>query len=143
MRVSVQVWRGVVLLWTLFTVGTFAVISVLILRQPDFPLGITFVETRGLAGLWITVPSFALGTVGLVLLLVRRSKGALLLLVYSAYWTVSMFFAVAEKTRTVIHQPLAVCLTGICTTLPVTYGLFAAFALSVLWYGRQAWARAA
>jgi hypothetical protein len=89
--------------------------------------------------LWITVPSFLLGAGGLVLLLMRRANGAKLLFVYSAFWAVSMFFAVVEKTRTVIHEPLHVCLTRTCATFPVTLALLAAFVLSFFWYWRQAW----
>ena len=139
MRLDLQLWRAAAFLWTLFTVVSFAVVSVLIVREPGFPLGITFVSTHGLAGLWITVPSFLLGAGGLVLLLMRRANGAKLLFVYSAFWAVSMFFAVVEKTRTVIHEPLHVCLTRTCATFPVTLALLAAFVLSFFWYWRQAW----
>jgi hypothetical protein len=53
-RLSLLSWQWVVLLWTISTVVFLAVISVLILREPNFPLGITFVDTRRLAGLSIT-----------------------------------------------------------------------------------------
>jgi uncharacterized membrane protein len=83
-RFGLVLWRSLVLLWTAFTVVFLGVISVLIVREPNFPLGITFVDTRGLAGLWITVPSFLLGLFGLLLLLFRRATGAKWLLLYSA-----------------------------------------------------------
>ena len=143
MRILYRAWLAVVLLWTLFTVGTFAIISVLILRTPEFPLGITFVQTHGLAGLWITVPSFLLGVAGLFLLALRRTSGAKWLFVYSAFWTLSALFGVVEKMRTVIRQPLAVCLTGMCVTLPVTLGILAAFGLCALWYLRASYPRLA
>jgi len=143
MQIVNRAWLAVVLLWTLFTVGAFAVISVLILRTPGFPLGITFVETRGLAGLWITVPSFLLGLAGIILLAARRARGAQWLFVYSAFWTLSALFGVVEKMRTVIRQPLAVCLTGMCATLPVTLGILAAFGLCALWYLREGYPRLA
>jgi hypothetical protein len=141
MRLGLFLWRLLVLLWTTFTVVFLAVISVLILREPDFPLGITFVETRGLAGLWITVPSFLIGVAGLLLLLFRRPIGAKWLILYSGFWAASTLYGATEKLRTVIHQPLAVCLTGMCATLPVTLGILVAFVLCVFWYWRQAFGR--
>jgi hypothetical protein len=127
----------VVLLWTIFTVVTFAVVSVLILRTPHFPLGVTFVSTQGIAGLWITVPAFALGFAGLILMLLRRITGARCLLLYSAFWTASTAYGVFQKLHTVIHQPLHVCLTGTCATLPATLAILAALVLSVLWFWRE------
>ncbi len=143
MRTGLLLWRLLVLLWTIFTVVSFAVISIQILRIPSFPLGITFVQTRGLPGLWITVPSFLLGVAGLTLLMFRRATGAKWLLAYSAFWTASALLGAVEKLRTVIHQPLAVCLTGMCATLPVTLAILAAFLLCVFWYWRQAFPKLA
>jgi hypothetical protein len=143
MRFGLLLWRLVVLLWTIFTVVFLAVISVQILREPAFPLGITFVQTVGLAGLWITVPSFLLGVAGLVLLLLRHPTGAKWLLLYSSFWAASTLYGAVEKLRTVIHQPLAVCLTGMCATLPVTLAILLAFLLCVVWYGRQAFPKLA
>jgi hypothetical protein len=141
-RFGFLLWRSPVLLWTAFTVVFLAVISILIVREPNFPLGITFVDTRGLAGLWITVPSFLLGLFGLLLLLFRRATGAKWLHLYSAFWTASSFYGAVEKFRTVIHQPLAVCLTGMCATLPVTLAILLAFVLCVFWFWRQSYPRA-
>lgn len=140
-RLSLMLWQSVVLLWTVFTVVTLAVISVLILRVPHFPLGITFVSTRGLGGLWITVPGFVLGIAGLCLTLFRRISGARYLLLYSAFWTASTSCGVFEKLHTVIHQPLHVCLTGTCATLPVTLAILAAFVLCTVWFWRKSFAR--
>lgn len=142
-RIGLFLFRLVVSLWTLFTVVFLAVISVLIVREPEFPLGITFVQTRGLPGLWITVPSFLLGAAGLLLLLRRRATGARWLLLYSGFWAVSALYGAVEKLRTVIHQPLAVCLTGMCATLPVTLAILLAFVLCVFWYWRQAFSKLA
>jgi hypothetical protein len=143
MRIALRIWLAIALLWTLFTVGFFAVVSVLILRAPEFPLGITFVQTRGLPRLWITVPSFLLGVAGIILLIVRRTTGAKCLLLYSAFWTASMLFDVVERMRILVRSSLAVCLTGMCTTLPVTLAILAAFALCALWYWREGFPRLA
>lgn len=140
-RLSLLLWQSVALLWTVFTVVTFAVVSVLILRTPAFPLGVTFVSTRGLAGLWITLPSFAVGVAGLILTLAHRVSGARSLLAYSAFWTVSFAGAVVVKVPTLIHQPLHVCLTGTCATLPVTFVMLVAFLLSAVWFGRTSFVR--
>jgi len=140
-RLSLLLWQSAALLWTVFTVVTLAVLSVLILRTPQFPLGVTFVSTRGLAGLWITVPGFVLGIAGLFLTPLRRISGARCLLVYSAFWTVSFAGAVFAKLPTLIHQPLHVCLTGTCATLPVTFVLLIAFLLSAVWFGRASFVR--
>jgi hypothetical protein len=142
-RFCLLLWQGSALLWTIFTVVTFAVVSVLILRTPHFPLGVTFVSTRGLAGLWITLPSFILGVAGLILTLARRVSGARCLLLYSAYWTASLVGAVVAKLPTLIHQPLHVCLTGTCATLPVTFVLLVAFLVSTVWFGLRSFVRVA
>lgn len=136
-RLILLLWQSMTLLWTTFTVVTFAVISVLIVRTPDFPLGVTFVSTRGLAGLWITLPSFVVGIGGLLLMLSRRVSGARCLLLYSAYWTASLVGAVIAKLPTLVRQPLHVCLTGTCATLPVTFVLLLAFLSSAAWFGRE------
>ncbi|HTV82222.1 MAG TPA: hypothetical protein VME18_06195 [Acidobacteriaceae bacterium] len=142
-RLSPLLWQSVVLLWTVFTVVTLAVISVLILRVPHFPLGITFVSTRGIAGLWITVPAFLSGIAGLILMLFRRISGARCLLLYSAFWTASTSYGVFENLYTVVRQPLHVCLTGTCATLPVTLAILVAFVLSLVWFWRKSFARVA
>jgi hypothetical protein len=138
MRAVGSFWRLLVPAWIIFTVVFFAVISLKILHEPDFPLGITFVDTRGLAGLWITVPSFLQGGIGLVLLIPRRAAGAKWLLAYSTFWAASLLFGAVEKMRTLIGQPLHVCLTGACATLPVTLAILAAFVACVYCYWPQA-----
>src|ERR1039458_10168891 len=77
-------------LWTIFTVRLFGVITAMILREPAFPLGLGWIRTRGLAGLWITVPSALLGIAGLILLKMRRPIAIRLLLLYSALWTLAL-----------------------------------------------------
>lgn len=142
-HLSLLLWQSVVMLWTIFTVVTFAVISVLILRTPHFPLGITFVSTQGIAGLWITVPAFVLGMAGLILMLLHRIGGARCLLLYSAFWTASTLYGVFGRLYTVIRQPLHVCLTGTCATLPATFAILAACVLCVIWFWRTSFARVA
>jgi hypothetical protein len=137
MRIALRIWLALPSSGQFLRSGSLRSISVLILRTPGFPLGITFVETRGLPGLWITVPSFLLGIAGIILLMVRRTSSAKWLLVYSVFWTVATLFGVLEKMRTLVHTPLAVCITGMCTTLPVTLAIFAAFGLCAFWYWRE------
>jgi hypothetical protein len=68
------------MLWTSFTLVSLGVITAMIVREPAFPLGFGWIRTRGLAGLWITVPSILIGLAGMVLLQTRRLIGARLLL---------------------------------------------------------------
>jgi hypothetical protein len=142
-RLSLLLWQWVVLLWTIFTVVFQAVISVLILREPNFPLGITFIDTRGLAGLWIALPGFFLGITGLLLMLFRRTSGARWLLLYSAFWAASTFYGAVKMLPTVIHQSLAVCLSGTCATFPVTLAILVAFSLCVLWFWQKSFPKLA
>ncbi|HTV81893.1 MAG TPA: hypothetical protein VME18_04535 [Acidobacteriaceae bacterium] len=142
-RLSLLAWQSVVLLWTIFTAVTLAVLSVLILRVPHFPLGVTFVSTRGLAGLWITLPGVVLGVAGLFLTLFHRVSGARCLLLFSAFWTASFAYGVFQEFPTVIRQPLHVCATGTCATFPVTVAILVAFALCAVWFGRKSLARTA
>jgi hypothetical protein len=48
-----------------------------------------------------------------------------------------------ERMRILVRSSLAVCLTGMCTTLPVTLAILAAFALCALWYWREGFPRLA
>jgi hypothetical protein len=78
-----------------------------------------------------------LGIAGIILLMVRRTTGAKWLLAYSVFWTASTLFGVVEKMRTLVRNPLAICITGMCTTLPVALAILAAFGLCAFWYWRE------
>jgi len=129
------------LLWTIFTVVTLGVITTLIVREPAFPLGFGWIRTRGLAGLWITAPSVLLGIAGLILLKTRRIIGSYLLLAYSGIWTLILLPGMLAQLPTIVRHPIAYCANGTCTPWVITVSTTIAFALSALFYARQAYSR--
>lgn len=132
-----HLFSAIVLLWTIFTVVTFVVISVLIVREPGFPLGLGWVQTRGLAGLWTTLPSALVGIAGLVLLWLRPAVGKRLLLAYSGFWAFTSVVGLVRTLPTMIRHPLVICANGTCDNLPFALGVAAAFSLSAFWCWRQ------
>ncbi len=139
-------WRdrgflALAVLWTIFTVVLFGVITAMIVREPAFPLGLGWIRTRGAAGLWITVPSALLGIAGLILLIARRTTGSRVLLLYSGLWTLMLVPAMLRELPTIVRHPLAYCADGKCTPWVITVAITVAFTLSTLWYARQAYPR--
>ncbi|MGA2980696.1 MAG: hypothetical protein ABSD76_13990 [Terriglobales bacterium] len=128
-------------LWTIFTVVSLGVITALIVTESGVPLGLGWIRTNGLAGLWITVPSALLGIAGLTLLNTRRTTGFRLLLCYSGLFTVTLVPAVLRELPTIVRHPLAYCADGKCTPWVITVSITVAFTLSTLWYARQAYLR--
>jgi len=128
-------------LWTIFTVGSLGVITAMIVTQPAFPLGLGWIRTNGLAGLWVTVPSALLGIAGLILLKTRRTTGFCLLLFYSGLFTLTLVPAMLKELPTIVRHPLAYCADGKCTPWVITAAITVAFTLSTLWYARQAYLR--
>jgi hypothetical protein len=126
-------------LWTIFTVVSLGVITAMMFREPAFPLGLGWIRTRGLAGLWVTVPSILLGVAGLILLTSRRRVGFRLLLCYSALWTLTLVPGMLSELPTIVRHPLAYCANGTCTPWVVKVAITVAFALSAFWYARQAY----
>jgi hypothetical protein len=136
MRLGSRLLSAAALLWTIFTLVTSVVISIKILGDREFPLGLGLIHTRGWAGLWVTVPSALLAVAGLILLWARRTTGAKLLVAYSALWGFSLFVGLAQALPAIIRHPLAFCSSGTCATLPVAMTLTAAFVVSAAWYWR-------
>jgi hypothetical protein len=130
---------AVAVLWTSFTVVSLGVITAMIVREPAFPLGFGWIRTRGLAGLWITVPSILVGIAGLILLKARSAIGARLLLFYSAVWTLILLPGMLAELPTIVRHPIAYCANGTCTPWVITVSVTLAFALSAFWYARQAY----
>ncbi len=126
------------LLWTSFTVVVLGFITAMILRDPSFPLGLGWMRTRGLAGLWLTVPALLLAVVGLVFLKFRTAVGIRLLLGYSALWTLMLLPGMLAELPTIIRHPLAYCADGTCTPWVITVGITIVFALSTLGYAGRA-----
>jgi len=138
MSLTDRILLGLTILWTIFTVASLGVITAMIITQPAFPLGLGWIRTRGLTGLWITVPSALLAIAGLILLKTRRTAGFRLLLFYSAVWTLMLAPAMLRELPTIVRHPLAYCADGKCTPWVITMAITVAFTLSTLWYARQA-----
>jgi hypothetical protein len=139
MPIKDRVFLALSVFWTTFTVVSLGVITAMIVKEPAFPLGFGWIRTRGLAGLWITVPSALLGIIGLVLLKARRTLGSRLLLFYSALWTLTLLPGMLAELPTIVRHPLAYCANGTCTPWVITVGITVAFTLSALSYARQAY----
>jgi hypothetical protein len=139
MSVRARVFLALNVLWTTFTVVSLGVITAIILREPAFPLGFGWIRTRGLAGLWITVPGALLGIAGLILLKARRTTGTRLLLFYSALWTLTLLPGMLAELPTIVRHPLAYCADGTCTPWVITVSITVAFAMSAIGYARQAY----
>jgi hypothetical protein len=141
MSLKDRVFLALAALWTIFTVVTFGVISTLMFREPGFPLGLGWIRTRGLAGLWIMVPSILLGVTGLILLTTRRTIGARVLLFYSSLWSLILLPPMLAEMPTIVRHPLAYCANGTCTPWVITASITVAFVLSTIWYARQSYSR--
>lgn len=139
MSVRDRVVLAVAALWTCFTVVSLGVITAMIVREPAFPLGLGWIRTRGLAGLWITVPSVLIGIVGLALLKARPTISCWLLLLYSGLWTLILLPGMLAELPTIVRHPMAWCSGGTCTPRVITVSITVAFALSALWFARQAY----
>lgn len=133
-----RVFLALASLWTTFTVISLGVITALIVREPAFPLGLGWIRTRGLFGLLITIPSALVGIAGLILLRINRTTGSRLLLLYSAFWTSTLFPAMIAELPTIVRHPLAYCTSGTCTPWVITVSITVAFALSMFWFARHA-----
>ena len=129
----------IALLWTSFTVVSLGVISAMIVLQPAFSLGFGWIRTRGLAGLWITVPSLLLGLSGLILLQRRVGLAARLLLVYSGFWALILLPGMLAELPTIVRHPIAYCASGTCTPWVITFALTISFVLSTILYAHRSY----
>lgn len=124
------------LLWIAGTAMLLLGLSVLIVKQRDFPLNFGLVRARGLDGLWATLLPGLVGLAGAVLVRSKRTMGAGLVALYSGYWTILL----ASGIPVVWNAKSSFCLNalGICITVPwigraVVLGLVSAFALTGVW----------
>ncbi len=120
----------------MLTLGTFVTISVLIFRDPGFPLGLGLIQTRGMTGLLVTIPSVVVGIAGLILSLAHRPIGMSLLLVYSAFWAVQFWASLLTSIPAIIRRQLVVCASGTCNSLPVLLGIVIAFTICSVSFAR-------
>lgn len=137
MQVASRLLRYFTVLWLMCIIVLFAVISVLIGKTPDFPLGLGWFHTHGIAGLLVTIPSSLLAATGLGLLFVKRRLGASIVLVYSLFWAANFLWAVFSILPTIIRHPVVVCSSGTCDSLPVAIIVITGFALCAFSSGIQ------
>jgi len=133
-----RVFLALASVWTVFTVLSLGVITALIARNPAFPLGLGWIRTRGLSGLWITIPSALVGIAGMILLRTNRRTGSRLLALYCAFWTLTLLPGMLAEMPIVVRHPLAYCADGTCTPWVITLAITVAFALSTFLYARHA-----
>jgi hypothetical protein len=133
------VWRAVAISWCLVSALPLLAITLGILTQPGFPLGLGFIGTRGLMGLWVTLLPATAGIGGVVLL--RRSTriGAGLILAYSGFWAVllaSMLPVVWNAESSFCLRGLGVCITAAWLARMTVMSLAILFLLTAGWAAR-------
>ena len=128
-----RITRGLAVSWCLLTALLLLGISVGILTQPGFPLGLGWIRTTGLAGLWVTLLPGVVALAGVVLLRRRRRLAGGLLVTYSAFWAA----VVGSGLPLVWYAKSSLCLNslGVCITSPglgrlAATALLAAFVLA-------------
>lgn len=134
MSLKNRVFLALASLWTIFTVVSLGVITALIVREAAFPLGLGWIRTRGLSGLWITIPSALVAIAGLVLLRTNRTTGSRLLTLYCSFWSLILLPGMLAELPTIVRHPLAYCSDGTCTPWVITASITIAFTLSAFWY---------
>jgi len=126
--------------WTLVSALPLLAIAVGILSRPDFPLGLGFIRTRGLAGLWCSLLPAVVGIAGVVLLRSWPRVGAGLILGYAAFWCVvlaGLLPVVWNTESSFCLRGLGLCITAAWLGAAVILGLLALFMLVVVWSWRS------
>ncbi len=126
--------RVLALGWSSLTTVLLLGISVLILSDQNFPLNLGIIKTTGRAGLWATLLPGLIGLVAVVLVLWHWRSGALLLGIYSLFWTVLL----ASALPVVWNAKQSFCLRTFCITTPwlsrlMVFALATPFLLVALW----------
>jgi hypothetical protein len=119
--------------WMIPSVLFLLFVSVLIVRQPGFPLVLGLVETKGLTGLWATMLPGVAGLAALILLLRHRPVGGKLLVLYCLFWLVSL-----GGECLVDWAKRQMTFSGWLSDDALVFVLLAPFLLSALWAWRRA-----
>ena len=125
--------------WIVASAVPLLVIAIGVLTQPDFPLGLGFIRTRGLAGLWATLFPAVVGVGGVLLLRWSDRVGAGLILVYSAFWSlllVSILPLVWNAESSFCLRGLGVCITAAWLARLTVLGLLTPSLLVSVWSWR-------
>jgi hypothetical protein len=128
--------------WSVTSAVPLLAIALGILTQPDFPLGLGIIRTRGLMGLWATLFPAIIGVSGVVLFHWSNRAGSGLILAYSAFWSLLL----ASILPTVWNAESSFCLQGlgVCITAPwlarlTVLGLLTPFFLLWVWSWHTLW----
>ncbi len=134
-----RIAQRLIVSWSLLTAILLVGITVGILTQPGFPLGLGPIRTTGLTGLWVTLVPAVVAFAGVVLLGHRNRLAAGLLVTYSLFWAA----VVASGLPLVWNAKSSFCLNGlgVCITSPwlgrlATMTLLAAFLFAGAWCWR-------
>ncbi len=133
-------WRTLVIVWSVLSALPLLGITLGILTQPDFPLGLGMIRTRGLTGLLVSLVPAVVGLGGALLLRWSSRVGAGLLLVYSAFWSVllaGMLPVVWNADSSFCLRGLGVCITAAWLGRLAVLGLLTPFLLTCVWSWRS------
>jgi hypothetical protein len=122
--------------WSVTSAVPLLAIALGILTQPDFPLGLGIIRTRGLMGLWATLFPGIIGVAGVVLFRWSNRVGSGLILVYSAFWSLllaSILPTVWNAESSFCLQGLGVCITAAWLARLTVLGLLTPFFLVCVW----------
>lgn len=140
-----RIAKALAVSWSLLTAILLLGMTVGILTQPGFPLGLGPIRTTGLAGLWVTLVPAVVAVAGVVLLRHRSRLAGGLLAAYSLFWTV----VVAGGLPLVWNARSSFCLNslGVCITSPwlgrlATMAILTAFVVTGAWSWRVSSGRA-
>jgi hypothetical protein len=136
MRQPGGVRRALVIMWILLSAVPLLGIALGILTEPNFPLGLGIIRTRGLTGLWVTFLPAVVGVAGVVLLRWPGRGGAALVLAYSSFWAVllgGMLPVVWNAESSFCLRGLGVCITAAWLGRLTVLGLLTAFLLASTW----------
>jgi len=140
-----RIARALTVSWSLLTAVLLLGMTVGILTQPGFPLGLGPIRTTGLAGLWVTLVPAVVSVAGVALLRHRGRLAGGLLAAYSLFWAA----VVAGGLPLVWNARSSFCLNslGVCITSPwlgrlATMAILTAFVLAGAWSWRVSSGRA-
>ncbi len=136
MSMRAKAWRAVAISWCFVSALPLLAITLGILTEPGFPLGLGVIRTRGLTGLWVTLLPAAGGIGGALLVRKWSRVGAGLIVAYSGFWAVllaCMLPVVWNAESSFCLQGLGVCITAAWLARLTILGLTMLFLLTAGW----------
>jgi hypothetical protein len=132
--------RALVRAWIVATTLPLLGITLGVLMEPGFPLGLGVIRTRGLTGLWVSLLPAVVGLAGVVLLGRSRRMAAGLILAYSVFWVVllaGMLPVVWNVESSFCLRGLGVCITAAWLGRLIVLALLATFVVVSTWSLRR------